>query len=159
MSPKLLRIPFLLVAFAGLAVWAKDLFIRATAAPPPAATAASAAPAREVVVTYFTTNIRCESCLTIERLTRESLDKCFAAELADGRVRFQMINTSLPENRHFTDDYDISLKTVVVSDRRAGREVNWKRFDQVWELLDDPAAFHDMLCAGVRGVVAAEPKP
>ena len=125
MSPKLLRIPFLLVAFAGLAVWARDLFDRATHVPPPAAAAASAAPAREVVVTYFTTNIRCESCLTIERLTRESLDKCFAAELADGRVRFQMISTSLPENRHFTDDYDISLKTVVVSDLRAGREVSW----------------------------------
>ena len=159
MSPKLLRIPFLLIALAGLAVWARDLFHRATHVPPPVAAAAAAAPAREVVVTYFTTNIRCESCLTIERLTRESLDKCFAAELADGRVRFQMINTSLPENRHFTDDYDISLKTVVVSDRRAGREVNWKRFDQVWDLLDDPAAFHDMMCAGVRGVMSAGPKP
>lgn len=159
MSPKLLRIPFLLIALAGLAVWARDLFHRATHVPPPVAAAAAAAPAREVVVTYFTTNIRCESCLTIERLTRESLDKCFVAELADGRVRFQMINTSLPENRHFTDDYDISLKTVVVSDRRAGREVNWKRFDQVWDLLDDPAAFHDMMCAGVRGVMSAGPKP
>ena len=159
MNSKLLRIPFLLVAFAGLTVWARDLFDRATHVPPPAAAAAAAAPAREVVVTYFTTNIRCESCLTIERLTRESLDKCFAAELADGRLRFQMINTSLPENRHFTDDYDISLKTVVVSDRRAGREVNWKRFDQVWDLLDDPAAFHDMMCAGVRGVMAGEPAP
>ena len=159
MSPKLLRIPFLLIALAGLAVWARDLFHRATHVPPPVAAAAAAAPAREVVVTYFTTNIRCESCLTIERLTRESLDTCFAAELADGRMRFQMINTSLPENRHFTDDYDISLKTVVVSDRRAGREVNWKRFDQVWDLLDDPAAFHDMMCAGVRGVMSAGPKP
>ena len=155
MSPKLLRIPFLLVALAGLAVWARDLFDRATSPPPPVAAAAAAAAAREVIVTYFTTNIRCESCLTIERLTRESLDKCFAAELADGRVRFQMINTSLPENRHFTDDYDISLKTVVVSDRRAGREVGWKRFDQVWDLLDDPAAFHTMLCDGIHGVLGA----
>ena len=102
-----------------------------------------------VVVTYFTTDQRCTACLQIEALTRATLEETFAAELDQGRIRFQTHNLDRPENRHFARDYGLAFKTVVVSDYESGQEVEWRKMDEVWRLLSRPEAFKAYLATQV----------
>jgi hypothetical protein len=105
---------------------------------------------RAVVVTYFTTDQRCTACLQIEQLTRLALAEQFAAELDQGLVRFETYNLDRPQNRHFTRDYQLAFKTVVVSDYRDGREVSWQKMDDVWRLLSRPGDFKAYVATKVR---------
>ena len=97
-------------------------------------------PAHLVLVTYFTSNQRCPTCLKIEKQAREAIESGFSSELASGLVRFQTVNFDLPENGHLARDYELTFKTVVVSDRRNGKERKWEKFDKVWDLVGDPPA-------------------
>jgi hypothetical protein len=126
--------------------------VGASASATPAASEATVALAQPhaVVVTYFTTDQRCTSCLQIEQLTRLALAEQFAAELDQGLVRFETHNLDRPENRHFARDYQLAFKTVVVSNYRDGREVSWQKMDEVWRLLSRPGDFKAYVATQVR---------
>lgn len=154
--PKILQLALLLLVLAGIAAWAWRSFGPApepavTAAPPPAGANApeASAPDHQVLVTYFTSDQRCPTCLRIEKQAREAVESGFADELAAGAVRFQAINFDQPANKHFINDYELSFKTVVVSERERGKEVKWEKFDQVWDLVGEPEAFATYLQQGI----------
>lgn len=98
-----------------------------------------------VVMTYFTTNVRCTSCRKIESLARETAEVHHAAAVADGRLRFQVINTDEPGMEHHVSEYELVSKTVILSRRENGRELEWKNMGDVWTHLGDPATFHAYL--------------
>lgn len=116
----------------------------------PAVAAENPARGHKVLVTYFTTNVRCKSCLRIEALTREALTGAFAEQLERGEVEFRVINTDAPGNGHFVDDYKLVSKTVIVSDTLDGKERSWANLDQVWDLLNEPEKFHQYVAEAVR---------
>lgn len=97
--------------------------------------------AATVVVTYFTTDVRCDSCRTIERLSREAIEAGFPDEVADGAVVFRVRNTDRPENQHFVDEYEIANKTVIVSHQQHGTETEWTNRQDVLLLFDQPDEF------------------
>jgi hypothetical protein len=103
-----------------------------------------------VVVTYFHTTVRCFSCIRIEDMTTASISEAFAPEIAEGRLEWRVVNTDEPSNSRFVGEYGLFTKSVIVSDQRDGREVRWKNLDQVWHLLDDPAAFRAYVEREVR---------
>lgn len=151
---KVLRILLVLLAMAGIGVWAFQTF---GPEPNPAdgglsgANAPSAPePEHLVLVTYFSDDTRCATCLKIENQSREAIESGFPEQVASGLVRFQVVNFDRPENKHFTEEYEIVFKTVVISDRRQGEEAAWARFDDVWDLVDDRESFADYLQKGVR---------
>ena len=109
-----------------------------------------AEPERLVLVTYFTSDQRCPTCLKIEKLTRTAVYDGFAAELDAGIIRFQTVNFDLPENKHFIGDYALAFKTVVISERHQGKETKWDKYDKVWDLVGEPEAFTAYLQAGIR---------
>lgn len=106
-----------------------------------AAADAAAVAAADVVVTYFTTDVRCDSCRKIEALTRRAVDEGFADELASGRLVFRMVNTDRPEHAHFLEHYEIANKIVIVSWQRDAAEVEWTPRQDIWLLLDEPDEF------------------
>ena len=155
--PKALQLALLALALARVAAWAWRSFgptpePPAVAGQPPAAATTPAVPEPDhlVLVTYFTSDQRCPTCLKIERQTRAALDGGFAPELAAGTVRFRTVNFDRPENKHFIDDYGLAFKTVVVSEQHQGRETRWEKYDRVWDLVDEPEAFAAYLQAGIR---------
>lgn len=109
-----------------------------------------------VLVTYFTTDVRCESCRTIEALARRAVAEGFPTELAAGEVAFRVVNTDRPEHRHFVDHYEITNKTVVVSHQRDGREVDWTGRQDVWLHFDEPATFFDYVREPIRAYLTAK---
>lgn len=150
-----IRIAVYLIAMIGISAWAWKNF------GPSKSPTESAPPTKEadyvinqsnhvIVVTYFTSDQRCKTCLKIEKLTRAAILDGFADELVSKEVVFQTINFDQPENKHFVKDYGLAFKTVVVSERKKGKEQQWSKYDKVWELHDDPEKFSTYLQDGIR---------
>ena len=97
----------------------------------------------KVIVYYFHSSNRCSSCMTIERYTRESVEANFAKELKNGQVEFKSINVELPANSHYTTDYKLYTKSVIISDMVQGKEQRWKNLQRVWELFHEETDFKD----------------
>lgn len=110
-------------------------------------------PEHVVRVTYYTTDVRCDSCRQIEALTRQTVTERFADEVAAGLVVFSLCNIDQAENAHFATDYALSFKTVVISDEWNGEERSWVKMDQVWQLLGDQSAFMDYLSEAIQASV------
>ncbi len=94
-----------------------------------------------VVVTYFSSNVRCASCLKLEKLSQETIHTRFAKELALKHVQFQVLNMDLPENQHFITDYALVSKTVVVAEYKDGKVQRWVNLQDVWLKLSNPTEF------------------
>ena len=103
-----------------------------------------AAPAvlpHRVVAYYFHTTQRCASCRAIEAYSREAIEKAFAAELADGRLVWRVVNIEDKGNEHFVKDYGLYTKSVVLVNEVRGRPAEWKQLERVWQLLQDKPKF------------------
>jgi hypothetical protein len=97
------------------------------------------------LATYFLTNIRCPSCLTIERLTAETIQAEFAEELGAGLLEWRTINIDGEGNFHYVKDYKLYTKSVIISEEVRGEEVRWKNLPKVWELLGNEEKFRKYL--------------
>lgn len=157
---KIVTMLLLVVVFGSLGVFAWRRSGQASAERPDPSVAAApagsdaACAAAQVLVTYFTTKVRCESCRTIEALARRAVAEGFADEVAAGRVVFRVVDTDLPEHAHFVDHYEIANKTVIVSHQRDGREIDWTGRQDVWLHLDDPETFFAYVREPIRDYLA-----
>lgn len=122
---------------------------------PPAPVVDPAAKA-DVVATYFTTNVRCVSCRTIEALSQRAVVEGFPTEVAAGKVVFRVINTDLPEHAHYVDHYAITNKIVIVSHQRDGKEVEWKGLQDVWVHFHEPDTFLTYVREPIRAFLAGK---
>lgn len=66
-----------------------------------------------VEVLSFHTKQRCPTCVAIERLTREVVETDFAAQLADRRLVFRILDIS--ENEALADKYEITWSSLLVN--------------------------------------------
>ena len=106
--------------------------------------------ADRLIVYYFYNNVRCASCLKIEKYTKSSLEENFAGKLKDGDVEWIMLNVDEPENKHFVDDYKLITKSVVLSEIKDGKEIAHKNLDKVWELLGDEDIFKKYITGEIK---------
>lgn len=89
----------------------------------------------KIIVYYFHGTNRCQSCMAIERFTRESVEANFAKELKSGEVEFRSINVEETGNNHYVKDYKLYTRSVIISDVVQGKEKRWKNLQKVWELI------------------------
>jgi len=123
----------------------------APGAPPTAAPGAD-----KVLVYYLHTTFRCVTCNGIEKLARDTVAARFGAELATGRVEWQVAN--FQEREDLATRYAVSSSTVVVVKVRDGKEIAWQRLDEVWTLHERPEAFAEYI-AGAVSTYLAETAP
>jgi hypothetical protein len=95
----------------------------------------------QVIAYYFHTTFRCTTCFTIEQYTRDAILSGFPEELKDGRLVWKVVNVDDEGNEHFTKDYELSTKSVVIVDMNAGTQVRWKNLEDIWKLADNKNAF------------------
>jgi hypothetical protein len=93
------------------------------------------------IATYFFTNVRCPSCLSIEKLTSETIQAEFAQELGSGVLKWRTVNVEGEGNFHYVKDYNLYTKSVIISQVVDGKEVRWKNLVKVWELLRNEGKF------------------
>jgi len=104
----------------------------------------------EVVAFYFHGNFRCNNCRKIERYSREAVEKYFAEQFINKTLVFSVINTDLPENAHFIEDYQLYTKSLVIAEFKNGRQVRWKNLTGVWNYLNDREKFYDYVRSEIR---------
>ncbi len=96
-------------------------------------------------VYYFHGNKRCMTCNRIEELTKQSLQTKFGGQLANGKIVFQSINLDEPANEHFIKDFQLVAKSVVMQ-----KDGKFEKFDEVWDLVGEPAKFTGCIQSGVE---------
>ncbi len=97
----------------------------------------------KLVAYYFHGTIRCPTCLSIEKQSKETVETEFGDLVKEGKVVFLSLNYDEPENGHFQDDYKLTAQSLVLSLRNNGKEVKWKNLPEVWEHVDNPPAFRE----------------
>jgi len=90
---------------------------------------------------YFHGSYRCSNCHNLEAYTKESLERFFKKELDSGELVFESVNVDKEENRHFTGDYDLYTKSVVLSRIIDNKETGYKNLKNIWGYLEDKEAF------------------
>jgi serine protease inhibitor ecotin len=155
-AKQIIRSVLLIVVLGSLAIWANREYQKSRAAAvPDAAETLPVVMGDQVIMTYFISGSRCESCQKIEALTKETAEKDFAEALAGGKLVFRVIDTGEPGHRHFIKDYQLTSKTVILSHRKDGKETEWKDMARVWDLLEDAPAFHAYLGEQIRKYLGA----
>ena len=96
---------------------------------------------RKVVVYYFHGNMRCMTCRSIEAYTKEAIDTGFSEVLKDDRLEWQVINVEESGNEHFTQDFQLVTRSVVIAEFVDGKRTRWKNLQRVWELVRNKGAF------------------
>lgn len=104
---------------------------------------------RRVAVYYLHSTFRCETCGTIEKMTRKLLDKSYRSELAAGKI--QWIEDNFQENDALAKQFDVVASCVVVADMKDGTVLNFKRLDEVWTLMTDAEAFDRYISDAIDG--------
>jgi hypothetical protein len=115
---------------------------------------AGAAP--KYIATYFLTNVRCPSCLTIERLSSETVRTEFSDQIESGLLQWRTVNIDDEGNDHFVKDYSLYTKSVIISEMAEGKEVRWKNLPKVWELLRNEGKFRKYLKEEISAFMAAK---
>lgn len=95
----------------------------------------------KVVAYYFHGNKRCYTCRMIEALTTEAIETGFADDIRNGRIEMKSVNVEEAGNDHYVQDYQLSSRSVVVARYENGAQKEWKRLDEVWQLVRDRDAF------------------
>ncbi len=101
--------------------------------------------ANHVDVYYFHGNFRCVSCHKIEQYTKEALEEFFGKELRSGNLVYKVVNVEQGDNAHFTEDYQLYTRSVVVSLVKDGKEVKYKNLEKVWQYLMDRQRFYSYI--------------
>lgn len=118
--------------------------------------ASGQAPSRQVVAYYFHGTRRCHTCLTIESLTHAVVQDDFSAALKKGDLQWQVVNVDVPENRHFTTDYKLYSKSVVLVETLDGKQVRWKNLDRIWTLVRNEDQFKAYIHDEIKAWLPAE---
>ena len=108
------------------------------------------------IATYFLTNVRCPSCLTIERLSSETVRTEFSDQIESRQLEWRTVNIDEQGNYHFVKDYALYTKSVIISEEINGKEVRWKNLPKVWELLGNEVKFRNYLKEEISTFMAAK---
>ena len=95
----------------------------------------------KVIAYYFHGAVRCQTCRRIEAYAREALEAAFADELKSGKLVWRVVNVEEPSNKHFIRDYQLTTRSLVISDTRGGKQRAWKTLQRTWELVSNRPAF------------------
>ena len=106
--------------------------------------------ARTYIAYYFHGNFRCDNCKKIEQYSREAIEKYFAEELKTKKLTFTIINTDLPGNEHYIEDYQLYTRSLVIAEFVDGKQVRWKNLAKVWDYLNDKDAFYEYVKSEIR---------
>ena len=101
-----------------------------------------------VAVYYMHATFRCETCNTIEKMTRKLLDQAYAGELDDGRIKWREVD--FQEDEALAEKFGVVASCVVVARVEEGRIADFKRLDEVWTLMQKPDRFNQYISDAVN---------
>lgn len=106
-----------------------------------------------IVVYYFHTTKRCQSCLKAEKLSKETVETFFKNEIDSGKVKYLAINTDEPENAHYIKDYQLFSKSLIISLYKNSKEVKFKNLTEIWQLIYNDEGFRDYVKSEIENLI------
>ena len=100
---------------------------------------------RKLIVYYFHGNARCPTCYKLENFAKSEVETDFAGAIKHGKLEWKTVNVETAGNDHFSNDYKLYTKSVIVSTVVDGKEVSWKNLDQIWELVHNEADYREYI--------------
>jgi hypothetical protein len=107
--------------------------------------------ALQVHVYYAHTTVRCSTCNTMEKLGTKVVEGRYAAELADGRVSWKVVDFQQDEG--FAKRYEVVSSCIVVVTTRGGKETGHRRLDDVWTHVRNPAVFETYMVGNIDAML------
>lgn len=86
----------------------------------------------QVIVRYFHSDVRCTTCLAFEDWSKTAVEG-FPEELANGTLKWEVINFDQAENHHYIKDYGLAEKSLVLVKQEDGKTVRWKNVEEFWD--------------------------
>jgi hypothetical protein len=107
-------------------------------------------PSHYLVATYFHTTMRCPTCHKIENYSAEAIQNNFAEELKNGILVWRVINVDEPEYKHYTKDYNLYSKHLIISEVKDGKEIRWKDLEDVWTNVRNEEKFDQYVVSEIK---------
>jgi hypothetical protein len=104
----------------------------------------------KLIVYYFRSNARCPTCFKLESYTQSVVESDFSDVLKKGQMEWKSINVDEPGNEHFTNDYKLYTKSVIVSTVKDGKEASWKNLDKIWQLVHEEGKYREYIKTEVK---------
>jgi hypothetical protein len=115
----------------------------------PAGNAAGGGRNNEIVhVYYMHATFRCVTCNTIEKMTKDLLERKFAEELKTKKIVFSEVN--FQENESLAKKFDVLSSCVVVAKEEDGKITGYERLDKVWTLMSKPDEFNTYVSKAIE---------
>ena len=108
--------------------------------------------AKKVAVYYFHNTIRCATCMRMEEYSEWAIQAGFPDELKSGWIEWRVVNMQLPENRHFVEDFQLHLSSLVIVRFKDGKQVEWRNLEKIWDHVGDLDGFRGVRSEQCEGV-------
>lgn len=99
-----------------------------------------------VEVTYFEYGARCPTCIRMEKWAKAAIEEGFRSALDEKKLVFRTV----PADEAIVKKYELTTKSLIISEWKGGKEVQWKNLDEIWDLSGDEAAFKKYVTEKVR---------
>ena len=96
---------------------------------------------RAILAVYFHGNIRCATCLEIEKMARDTVISEFAGESGSGGVSWAAVNYDLPENDRYNSEFQLQAPSLILMEVENGKALRWKNLAGTWDLVNDRQGF------------------
>ena len=97
-----------------------------------------------VEILYFHGDMRCKSCMAMEKGIAELLEEQYQDEVKDGKIVFKTIDITTPEGEQIADNYGVTWSSLYLNNWKDGKE---ERNDLtrmgMKTAAKDPAAFKE----------------
>jgi hypothetical protein len=111
------------------------------------------APQAKVITFYFHGTFRCPTCHKLEQYSKEAIETNFKDALASGKLESKVVNVEDKGNEHYTKDYQLYTKSLILSLVKNGKETKWKNLDKIWEYVGNKQRFIDYVKSGVADLL------
>ncbi|MFH1479361.1 MAG: nitrophenyl compound nitroreductase subunit ArsF family protein [Candidatus Omnitrophota bacterium] len=114
------------------------------------AVAAENKAASKIIAYYFHGTFRCFTCTNMEKYSREAIETNFKDAVQSGKIEFKAINVEDKGNEHFTKDYQLYTKSLILSMVKDDKEVESKNLDKIWEYSRNKQKFIDYVTSEIN---------
>jgi len=106
-----------------------------------------------VIAYYLHGTFRCPTCHKLEQYSKEAIETNFKDALASGKLEFKVINVEDKGNEHYTKDYQLYTKSLILSLIKDGKEAKWINLDKIWEHVGNKEGFIDYVKSRVADLL------
>lgn len=103
----------------------------------------------QVIAYYFHGGMRCPTCHKLERYSKEAIETNFKDALATGKLEYKIVNVEDKDNEHYTSDYQLYTKSLILSLVKDGKELKWKNLDKIWGFVGNKQKYLGYVKEGV----------